>query len=176
MSFRQTKHIKKGYADAEGFTTAVQCIAAYLLPYLTLRSYFRNLGVWVLLCVSRMQWALPPYNVWGPEILNNLQWGGYPTPWRTVLSPTWLSNSPLDAPKGEMPIYKEPSLMSHPIVHKNTFFFCIILVHTEFSKNVNTLQTQQTLWCLLRTLPRAIYHSGCLFRRLCRQQHCHLRY
>lgn len=63
MSFRQTKHIEKGYADEEGFTTAVQCIAAYLLPYLTLRSYFRNLGVWVLLCVSWMQWGLPTYNV-----------------------------------------------------------------------------------------------------------------
>ena len=33
--------------------------------------------------------------------------------------------------------------MSHSIVHKNTFFFCTILVHTEFSKNVKYIENSK---------------------------------
>lgn len=67
MSFRPTRHTEKGYAGAEGFTTAAQRVVAYLLPYWTLRSYFTNLGVWVLLCFSRMQFVFPPYTCEGQK-------------------------------------------------------------------------------------------------------------
>ena len=40
------------------------------------------------------------------------------------------------------PIYKELSLMSHSIVHKNTFF-CTILVHTEFSKKCKYIENSK---------------------------------
>lgn len=95
--------MKKGDVDEKCFT-AVQCIAAHLVHYETLRRYFRNLCVGIFFMSHRNSGHYYPLTCEGQESWTFCNVWDSPKPWRVVLHLAYISNSPLDIHVSEKPI------------------------------------------------------------------------